>query len=343
MLSENFKKLIQYFHLQTYQDKSLCGLDIDSSLGWEFANIYQKTPKYFNYEASSEFDVLVYESSHSKNYDEKKSYLALKEEFKDDSVTFGDSIYTEYGVITTDHILYFDEFPERIKNCLVEKKIEKHFLFASLGSSGFITRYFPIREVNEDILDNYNDDLPIDKFKEFVEMDKSGLAIMNGMPGTGKTFLLRKLIADYPYKNFIWFDQSLLNQAISDDFVKFILDRKDSILILEDCEMLVQSRDNCQNNLLNTVLNIADGIIGDSLRIKFICTFNTDLTNVDKALLRKGRLKIKYEFKKLTKDKVANLFNKFGIKDTPKEMALCDIYNYDEVNGGENKRVKIGF
>ena len=107
--------------------------------------------------------------------------------------------------------------------------------------------------------------------------------------------------------------------------------------------MLVQSRDNCQNSLLNTVLNIADGIIGDSLRIKFICTFNTDLTNVDKALLRKGRLKIKYEFKKLTKDKVANLFNKFGIKDTPKEMALCDIYNYDEVNGGENKRVKIGF
>ena len=32
------------------------------------------------------------------------------------------------------------------------------------------------------------------------------------------------------------------------------------------------------------------------IKCKFICTFNTNIENVDKALLRKGRMKLKYEF-----------------------------------------------
>ena len=52
---------------------------------------------------------------------------------------------------------------------------------------------------------------------------------------------------------------------------------------------------------------------------------------------------LRYEFKKLTVDRVKTLFEKFNINDTPKPMALCDIYNYFEETGAEDNRKKLGF
>ena len=85
-------------------------------------------------------------------------------------------------------------------------------------------------------------------------------------------------------------------------------------------------------------------MLGDSLKLKFICTFNTDLHNIDKAILRKGRMKIKYEFKDLTKEKVKEIFKKIGVDESlAKPMPICDVYNYLEDNGNTETIKKIGF
>jgi hypothetical protein len=112
---------------------------------------------------------------------------------------------------------------------------------------------------------------------------------------------------------------------------------------MEDCENIIKNRDDSYNTLITPLLQLTDGLIGDNLGLKFICTFNTDLRNVDPALQRKGRCALSYEFKKLNKIKVQNLFNKLGIKETAKEdMALCDVLNMQVENGVEKKR-KVGF
>jgi SpoVK/Ycf46/Vps4 family AAA+-type ATPase len=135
----------------------------------------------------------------------------------------------------------------------------------------------------------------------------------------------------------------MFNYITDSSFIKFLLDYKDSIFILEDCESLLVSRDGEKNSAIQTLLSISDGILGDSLKIKFICTFNTDLNNIDKAILRKGRLKVKYEFKDLTKDKVEKIFEKQNIPtEYAKEMPLCDAYNFSEDDYNENIS-KIGF
>ena len=82
---------------------------------------------------------------------------------------------------------------------------------------------------------------------------------------------------------------------------------------------------------LVNMLNISDGLLSDELCIKFICTFNAPLKDIDEALLRKGRLAARYEFKDLTTDKVNQLIKEEGL-DIPQQtqpMTLAEIYNYE--------------
>ena len=124
--------------------------------------------------------------------------------------------------------------------------------------------------------------------------------------------------------------------------MEVILGHKDSIIILEDCEDLLKNR-GINNNSLSTLLNISDGLLGDGLSLKFICTFNTNLKDIDPTILRKGRTKLKYTFDKLSSDKAYLLGQKLG-KNIPKgiSLTLSEIYNYNE-DTGMQERNKLGF
>jgi ATP-dependent 26S proteasome regulatory subunit len=91
-------------------------------------------------------------------------------------------------------------------------------------------------------------------------------------------------------------------------------------------------------------LNLTDGIIGDLLNVKIIATLNT-VDKIDSALLRKGRLICRADFKKLTieqgKNMAKSLNNNIEIKE---ELQLCEIYNTKD-NGNESikSETSIGF
>ena len=99
------------------------------------------------------------------------------------------------------------------------------------------------------------------------------------------------------------------------------------------------------NSPVSTLLNLSDGLLSDCLNIQIICSFNTDISKVDSALLRKGRLIAKYEFKELEAEKAQNLSEKLGFKTQISEpMNLTDIYNQEEKNGNHTaSRKSIGF
>ena len=54
---------------------------------------------------------------------------------------------------------------------------------------------------------------------------------------------------------------------------------------------------------VSALLNITDGLLSDWLNIQLICSFNSDISKIDSALMRKGRLIAKYEFKELEVEK----------------------------------------
>ena len=171
--------------------------------------------------------------------------------------------------------------------------------------------------------------------------DKASLMLFYGDPGTGKSTLIKYFIETLQNKNFIFMDGTLLANVQQDRLMAYFLENKDNVFIFEDCEKILVSREHNYNPTMSILLNLTDGIISDVLNIKIICTFNTSLSNIDKALLRKGRLTLKYEFKKLAKDKVKKLIPEEEIKQ---DMSLPDIYNFKEENDYSKKQTStIGF
>ena len=198
-----------------------------------------------------------------------------------------------------------------------------------------------------DIQENYNDDfIPIDKdITNFLKDRSSGLILLYGTMGSGKTSYIRHLISAVP-KEYIIVPNSIAQRLGDPDLTTFITDHTDSVFILEDCEQLLEDREENQfNNAIATILNMADGLLSDIVNIKFICTFNAPITKIDPALLRKGRCIAKYEFGKLHADKVQILNEKYNLGHKEiKDMTLAEVYNPDKPDyTEETKQVKIGF
>lgn len=210
--------------------------------------------------------------------------------------------------------------------------------------SGFFLEDFEIKVKGDIDYDLYNEGFE-DVNKEIIRSikeDDNGLYILHGDAGTGKTTYIRHLIKQLKEnKKFVYVPSNLVNDLTSPNFISFVLGNKNCIFIIEDCENLVVTKDNMRSSAVADMLNMTDGILADALKIKFICTFNTNEKNIDEALLRPGRCRMKYDFEKLKKDRAIKAAQKLGLKIPNKDISLAELFV------GENKFIeekkKIGF
>jgi len=202
----------------------------------------------------------------------------------------------------------------------------------------------PIKDERYELF--YGEHFPHNVFKKFVTEDTIGhLMLLYGHPGTGKSNYIKSLIA-MCNRPVIYIPPSMAAVLSSPSFVEFIMDNKGSVLLIEDAEE-VMSKD--RNTATNNILNITDGFLKDALDLKIICTFNTDVKNIDVALRRKGRLHCEYEFRKLKRSESLKLVDFLDLQvSTDKiedEMTLAELFNIDDevkLSTGLDKRV-IGF
>ena len=197
------------------------------------------------------------------------------------------------------------------------------------------------------ISDNYNDDFnEIHNiiYKRLSKKNDKGLVMLHGKPGTGKTSYLRFLISQVK-KPVIFLPPNLAGAITNPDLIHLLMDNPNSIFIIEDAENIVVDRERNGASPVSALLNITDGLLSDCLNIQLICSFNTDLSKVDNALMRKGRLIAKYEFKELETGKAQALSDKIGFDTSiTRPMTLTEIYNQHEMNFEQTKhQYSIGF
>ena len=155
--------------------------------------------------------------------------------------------------------------------------------------------------------------------------------------------MIRHLITTFP-KNYILVTNTLASHLASPEFISFMLDHRNSVFILEDCEQILMAREQNISNAIANILNMSDGLMSDIFNVKFICTFNADIDQIDNAILRKGRCFANYEFKPLCKEKTKALLEKQNIYiDNPEPMTLAEIYNYSDKDCIKQPTKKIGF
>ena len=247
-----------------------------------------------------------------------------------------------------------EKLTEEFKKFYKKPSLPPNNVYTVAYENGFYLNKLPTKDFSElDILKNYNDDFVTENeiIKKFVEAEnESGLMILHGDKGTGKSTYIRHLISSNPEKKFVYIPANLVNMLSQPNFSSFLMTLQDHIIILEDCEEAIKDRKaNGSPAAVSLLLNLTDGLLSDGLGLKFICTFNDDVKNIDSALLRRGRLISKYEFKPLATDKANALLEElYGEKfdngeyeispTTDKPLSLADIYHFYEASYEKERR-----
>ena len=238
---------------------------------------------------------------------------------------------------------------QQLKKFINREKTKHEFCLISSSSHGLHTYEIDLKKPKLELQKHYNDDIEAmhnTTLRSLRQKNKSGLILLHGIPGTGKSTYIRYLIHQLK-KKVIFMPPNFAKSLEAPEVTRLLIENANSIFVIEDAEDLLVSRDQFKNSSISMLLNLTDGLLGESLGIQIIATFNTHISNIDKALLRKGRLIGLYEFKPLSMEKSKVLLEENGISDAEvkQTMTLADIYNkeQDEFTLNTNKRASIGF
>jgi SpoVK/Ycf46/Vps4 family AAA+-type ATPase len=170
-----------------------------------------------------------------------------------------------------------------------------------------------------------------------AEKPKGRLLVLEGPPGTGKSYFIRNIVTSCAQKaNFILLDYKSASSVSGAELLNVLLNFQNShesyplVFIIEDADHFLHARDENNINVISSLLNMTDGILGDALDLRIIASTNISLNNIETALTRNGRLLEHLSFESLTPERAQKLY--FSLTNQEKEFSkpipLCDIYAF---------------
>jgi hypothetical protein len=168
--------------------------------------------------------------------------------------------------------------------------------------------------------------------------ETKGLILFHGEPGTGKTYYIRHLLRSMAINNkkVIYMAPDMVENLLDPAFLTFLSQevkyasyaKKFCVLLIEDAEPLLAARQyEGRVQGVSNLLNLTDGLLNDMLKVQIICTFNVKLRELDKALLRPGRLLARKEFKMLSAIDANLLASKLKVKHHfTKPVTIAEVF-----------------
>lgn len=143
------------------------------------------------------------------------------------------------------------------------------------------------------------------------------IAILEGPPGTGKSFLIRSLLMEVPDAMFVLVPPSMVASLGGPDLLPLLLQNKESwskkgpvILILEDADECLVPRRGDNMESISSLLNMGDGIFGSLFDVRIIATTNAKRAEMDGAILRAGRLSKRIEVGTMNYEDAERIFTR---------------------------------
>lgn len=313
---------------------------------------FVKCTDYYTIEYASKKNEL-YESEECYFHPELEIFLVIDKNLSNE---YDNQIF-EDGLYKVNSVYYQNDNPKAKEhlNTLFSEYIEKYISKESKVSIllktqiGLEIKTHSIKPYRIDFETMYNNDFfeVHTRVKNALTNDNKGVVLFHGIAGSGKTNYIKWLTSQIPNKKFIFVPTTMIGSLTDPAFISLLIGNKNSVLVLEDCENYIAERTafNSNTDVVSSILNIADGMLSDVLECQLICTFNSDISKIDSALLRKGRLIAEYKFKELTVEK-CNKYLQSTDRDfrVDKPYSLAELTNIDIKELKEqDKQTKIGF
>lgn len=234
---------------------------------------------------------------------------------------------------------------ELAKNLYKEPEF-KSFYAVELSGNQFTLSQEKVEDKKPNLELNYGKDFVKihENIIKLLSEKNSGIIVLDGEQGTGKTAYIKYLISVISeYKDVIYIPRYLLQEMANPDFIAFIRDQRNSIIILEDADDILSNREDGLSSIITTnILSITNGLLNDQLKIQLIATFNTDRKYIDKKLLKNGKIIEDWSFKKLTVEQANALATNLGMAaNYTVPTALSEVYDDYEVIGKDKKKTKV--
>jgi transcriptional regulator of acetoin/glycerol metabolism len=237
----------------------------------------------------------------------------------------------------------FSSFKELILTFNQSKKIENNFIYSFCQITGYPPEIKKIGQIDSIFYpENYSLGIS-NSYSRLLENLSSSkpngrLLILEGPPGTGKTHFIRSLISSSANEKtiFILLDYQSASSVSGSELLNTLLRFKQSLshqksltFIIEDADHFLQTRNENNVDVISSLLNLTDGMIGEALDIRVIASTNIPLHNIETALIRPGRLMERLEFGPLETQRVSQIFQRLTgqEKEFEKPLPLCEIYH----------------
>lgn len=189
------------------------------------------------------------------------------------------------------------------------------------------------------------------------EHPEGRLAILDGAPGTGKTYLVRGLLEEIKDATIIIIPSNLVADMAQPGTVPALVRLHEErggrpmVFIIEDADECLAPRDEQNMSAVSAVLNLGDGILGSLLDVRIVATTNAYRQDLDKAIMRPGRLSAAVAVGALPMDKAQAIYRRLAPgKSLPAQSqgyTLAEIYSHARDTGWEPAKqsapIRIGF